>query len=59
MFNKMPYGDLLGIFWIQFAVSNLYKYKYKTESKLYLVTGIMMLVASSIFLLDFFINGVG
>ncbi|MBU3129810.1 DUF6442 family protein [Clostridium tagluense] len=58
MFHKMPYGDLFGIFSIQIAISSLYKYKNKTESKLYLVIGVMMLFASSVFLLDFFINGI-
>ncbi|MBZ9623173.1 DUF6442 family protein [Clostridium sp. FP2] len=57
IFHKMPYGDLFGIFFIQIAISSLYKYKNKTESKLYLVIGVMMLFASSVFLLDFFING--
>ncbi|MBZ9606330.1 DUF6442 family protein [Clostridium estertheticum] len=59
IFHKMPYNDLMAILWIQIAIASLYKYKNKTENKLYLVGGIMMLFASSVFLLDFFINGVG
>ncbi|MCB2362088.1 DUF6442 family protein [Clostridium estertheticum] len=59
MYHKMPYSDLISIIWIQIAITSLYKYKNKTENKLYLVAGIIMLFASIIFLLDFFINGVG
>ncbi|MCY6959861.1 DUF6442 family protein [Clostridium brassicae] len=57
--HKMPHGELMGIFGVQFAVSILYKYKNKPESKLYLIAGIMMLIAGIIYLIDFFINGVG
>lgn len=56
--HKMPYSDLFGILWIQIAISTLYKYKNKTEGKLYLFLGIVLLCASIVFLLDFFINGV-
>lgn len=59
IFHKMPYNDLMAILWIQMAIKALYKYKNKTENKLYLVGGIMMLFASIVFLLNFFINGVG
>ncbi|MBU3075425.1 DUF6442 family protein [Clostridium estertheticum] len=59
MYHKMPYNDLMAIIGIEIAIASLYKYKNKTENKLYLVTGVMMLFASIIFLLDFFINGVG
>ncbi|MBU3171701.1 DUF6442 family protein [Clostridium estertheticum] len=59
MYHKMPYNDLMSIIGIEIAIASLYKYKNKTENKLYLVTGVMMLFASIIFLLDFFINGVG
>lgn len=58
-FHKLPCNDLKGIFGIQFSLSIIYKYKYnKTENKSYLVSGIMLLFGSSVFLLDFFINGV-
>ncbi|MBU3191564.1 DUF6442 family protein [Clostridium bowmanii] len=56
--HHIPYNDLASIFFVQFGVSIIYKYKNKTESKLYLVAGILMLFGSSIFLLDFFVNGV-
>ncbi|WMJ81750.1 DUF6442 family protein [Clostridium sp. MB40-C1] len=56
--HKMPYDDLMGILGIQFAVSILYKYKNKSENKLYLIAGIMMLFAGIVYLVDFFINGV-
>ncbi|MBU3161374.1 hypothetical protein KPL37_16825 [Clostridium frigoris] len=59
VFHKMPHNDLMAIIGIQIAIASIYKYKNKTENKLYLVIGIMMLFASIIFLLDFFINGVG
>ncbi|MBX4271508.1 DUF6442 family protein [Clostridium estertheticum] len=59
MYHKMPYNDLMAITGIQIAIASLYKYKNKTENRLYLFTGVMMLFASIIFLLDFFINGVG
>ncbi|MBU3217249.1 DUF6442 family protein (plasmid) [Clostridium estertheticum] len=59
MYHKMPHNDLMAIIGIEIAIASLYKYKNKTEKKLYLVTGVMMLFASIIFLLDFFINGVG
>ncbi|MBU3102019.1 MULTISPECIES: DUF6442 family protein [Clostridium] len=57
IFHHMPYNDLASIFFVQFGVSIIYKYKKKTESKLYLVIGIMLLLGSSLFLLNFFING--
>ncbi|MBU3178484.1 DUF6442 family protein [Clostridium estertheticum] len=57
MYHKMPFNDLFGIIFIQPAITFLYKYKNKTEGKLYLFFGITLLCVSIIFLLDFFING--